>query len=179
MRNRTKGIRKPSSSSSNRHTEAWSCKCSGYPEHRICPLGYYNTLAILHKHSTKSRAFLFPCGWFHKHFITRVNACENGISKLLFSNTASMPSQIKVSSKSDQENPCTWCISLFLPGRSCLSQALPAVGDACGYKEPLNVHLPMEIKGSLLNSLPLHHNYLRDNVRMDYENLWLWTETSI
>lgn len=104
---------------------------------------------------------------------------KQGISKLLFSNTASMPSQIKVSSKSDQENPCTWCISLFLPGRSCLSQALPAVGDACGYKEPLNIHLPMEIKGSLLNSLPLHHNYVRDSVTMDYENLWLWTETSI
>lgn len=55
---------------------------------------------------------------------------KQGISKLLLSKSASMPSQMKVASKSDQEIPCTWCIFLSLPGRRCLSQAFLGVGGA-------------------------------------------------
>lgn len=174
----TKGIREPSSSSSsNRHTEAWRYKCSGYPggdRTQSLPFGLPQHTGSHPQAQHKGQGFPFSL-WVIPQTLHHKGKClwKQGISKLLLSDSASMPSQMKVASKSNQEIACTWCISLSLPGRRCLSQALLGVGDA------QSIHLPMEIKSSLLNSFPLHLNYLTEGGEMDYENLWLWTETSI
>lgn len=92
MGNRTKGLRKPSSSSSsNRHTEAWRCKCSGYPGGgwtQSLPFGLLQHTDSHPQAQHKGQGVpFFPCEWFHKHFITRVNACENRESQSCFSLT--------------------------------------------------------------------------------------------
>lgn len=131
----TKGIREPSSSSSsNRHTEAWRYKCSGYPggdRTQSLPFGLPQHTGSHPQAQHKGQGFPFSL-WVIPQTLHHKGKClwKQGISKLLLSDSASMPSQMKVASKSNQEIACTWCISLSLPGRRCLSQALLGVGDA-------------------------------------------------
>ena len=152
MKNWAEDIRKPSSF--NRHTEAWKCKFRCYSVGELTQSLPFGALQYTNHHTRssvkKTGLSFFPLGDSSKHFLitASINACENRKSQSCFYLTvASITSQMKLASKSDAENLCTRSVSILPPGRSCLTHALPVVGEPCGYNKHLNIHFLTKDKG--------------------------------
>ena len=149
MKNRTEDTRKPSPF--NRHAEAWRCKFIRYSLCELTESALWGT--TIHwppytKQYKKERALIFflrviPASLLHHSKYKCL--WKQGISKLLLT-VSSVTSQMKLASKSDMENLCTWSVLISLSGRSHLTQALP-VGVFCGYNEHLKSHLLVNEKG--------------------------------